>query len=112
MKYENINIRTNVTEADKQNVREILESSKFFHDFEVDVAVELVQEYLDNGPDSGYIFLFAEVDGKTVGYSCFGFISITKRNYDLYWIGVHEDYRGYGLGKIMMKEIETDFAFN
>ena len=106
MKYENINIRTNVTEADKQNVREILESSKFFHDFEVDVAVELVQEYLDNGSDSGYIFLFAEVDGKTVGYSCFGFISITKRNYDLYWIGVHEDYRGYGLGKIMMKEIE------
>ena len=99
-----ITFRKQVTPADVDNVKEILKTTGFFHDFEIDVAVELVQEYLDKGDESGYIFLFTEVDGKTVGYACFGFISITKRNYDLYWIGVHEDYRRYGLGKIMMKQ--------
>ena len=56
----NITIRTSVSPADKNNVREILESSHFFHDFEIDVAIELVQEYLDNGKKSGYFFVFAD----------------------------------------------------
>jgi ribosomal protein S18 acetylase RimI-like enzyme len=106
MNIENIRIRTKVIEEDLNNVREILESSKFFYEFEIDVAVELVQEYLDYGAESGYLFLFVEVDGRTLGYACFGHISVTKRSYDLYWIGVHEDCRGLGLGKILMKETE------
>jgi len=102
----NINIRTSVIAADKNNVREILESSHFFHDFEIDVAIELVQEYLDYGKESGYYFLFAEVEGKTMGYSCFGKIPCTVSSFDLYWIGVVQSQRGNGLGKILMAETE------
>ncbi len=106
MNIENIKFRTKVVEEDKNNVREILGSTGFFYDFEIDVAVELVQEYLEYGIESDYIFLFAEIDGKTVGYSCFGLIPVTKHSYDLYWIGVHNDFRGLGLGKILMSETE------
>ena len=104
MNNENIKCRTKVIEEDKNNVREILGSTGFFYDFELEVAAELVQEYLEYGVESEYYFLFAEIDGKTVGYTCFGPIACTKHSFDLYWIGVHNDKRGLGLGKILMKE--------
>jgi len=98
--------RTSVTEADGQHVRDILISSGFFYDFEIDVAEDLVKEYLKSGEDSGYHFIFADVEGKTVGYTCFGDIPCTKSSYDIYWIGVHENQRGKGIGGLLLREAE------
>ena len=106
MNIDNLKFRTNVIPEDIDNIREILHSSGFFYDFEIDVAIELAQEYLDYGTESDYYFVFAEIDGRTVGYTCFGPIACTKRSYDLYWIAVHNDTRGSGLGKILMRESE------
>ena len=106
MNIDNLKFRTNVIQEDIDNIREILHSSGFFYDFEIDVAIELAQEYLDYGTESDYYFVFAEIDGRTVGYTCFGPIACTKRSYDLYWIAVHNDTRGSGLGKILMRESE------
>jgi GNAT superfamily N-acetyltransferase len=98
--------RKTVTEKDKQNVRDILESSGFFYDFEIDVAVELVEEFLELGPDSEYYFVFADIDGKTIGYTCFGNIPCTMNSFDIYWIGVHESLRGKGTGALLIAETE------
>jgi ribosomal protein S18 acetylase RimI-like enzyme len=106
MDINKITFRTKVIEDDIENIRDILHSSGFFYDFEIDVALELAQEYLEYGPESDYYFLFAEIEGRTVGYTCFGPIACTKHSFDLYWIGVHEDTRGSGLGKTLMKESE------
>ena len=106
MNIENITLRTTVLEEDKENIRNILESSGFFYDFEIDVAIELADEFLKHGVESEYYFLFAEVDGKTLGYTCFGPIACTMHSFDLYWIGVHGDARGSGIGKILMNETE------
>jgi len=106
MKFEDISFRTSVCEEDKDSIREILQSGGFFYDFEIDVAVELAEEYLQDGESCGYYFLFADINGKTVGYTCFGPIACTKYSYDLYWIAVHDNTRGTGLGKIMMRETE------
>ncbi len=106
MNIENIKLRTSVLADDKENIRQILNSSGFFYDFEIDVAVELAEEYLEYGKESDYYFLFAEIDGRTLGYTCFGPIACTKRSFDLYWIAVHNDTRGSGLGKILMRESE------
>jgi ribosomal protein S18 acetylase RimI-like enzyme len=106
MNIENIKLRTSVLAGDKENIRQILHSSGFFYDFEIDVAVELAEEYLEYGTESDYYFLFAEIDGRTLGYTCFGPIACTKRSFDLYWIAVHNDARGSGLGKILMRESE------
>jgi ribosomal protein S18 acetylase RimI-like enzyme len=59
---------------------------------------------LHKGPKSGYHFVFAEVDGITAGYSCYGHISTTKSSHDLYWIVAHNDFRGKGIGKKLMDE--------
>ena len=67
-----ITLRYDVQEQDLATVRAIVESTGFFYPAEVDVAVELVEERLRKGEASGYFFAFAEIDGRTVGYSCYG----------------------------------------
>ena len=95
-------IRNEVKPGDLDRVKEIVNSTSFFHDYEIDVAVELVQENLAKGNESGYHFLFAELEGKTVAYSCFGLIPCTESSFDLYWIVVHNNYRGLGIGKKLL----------
>jgi len=72
--------------------------------------VELVDERLEKGEKSGYFFLFAERDGRVIGYCCYGPIACTEGSYDLYWIAVHDDCRGQGIGKVLMKKCEELIA--
>ena len=87
-------------------VREIVVSSGFFSEAEIEVAVELVQERLNKGVESGYFFLFAERDQKLAGYSCFGPIPCTVESYDIYWIAVQQELRRSGLGVKILKNAE------
>jgi GNAT superfamily N-acetyltransferase len=99
-----LKFRTDPLKKDIARIREIVESSGFFYDFETDVAVELVEERLTEGASSGYHFVFAEADGVTVAYSCFGHVEMTKSCFDLYWIATHHDFRGKGIGKQLLAE--------
>jgi GNAT superfamily N-acetyltransferase len=101
-----VKIRETVEPTDREAVRRITSSSRFFSEPEIDVAVELVEERLRKGPVSGYHFIFAEQDGKTVGYSCFGPIACTLSSYDLYWIAVEEETRGRRLGSLVLQKSE------
>ena len=79
----NITFRTIPEKRDIQRVMEIVESTKFFYDHEVEIAAELVAERLSQGESTGYYFVFAEVDGVTAAYSCYGHIEMTKSCFDL-----------------------------
>jgi ribosomal protein S18 acetylase RimI-like enzyme len=96
--------------TDMETVREIVVSSGFFSDAEIEVAVELVQERLNKGLSSGYYFLFAERGGKVIGYSCFGPIPCTAESYDIYWIAVREDLRRSGLGARILNRVEQKIS--
>jgi len=96
--------RTIPEERDIERVREIVDSTKFFYDHEVVIAAELVEERMELGESTGYYFVFAEVDGVTVAYSCFGPITMSQTSFDLYWIVTHNDYRGKGIGKKLLDE--------
>ena len=111
LNLDTITYRDTVESADRDNVREIIESSGFFFPEEVETAVELVEERLTKGIRSGYYFLFAEQAKKRViGYTCFGPIACTKASYDLFWIAVHNDFRGSGLGKKLLAASEQAIA--
>jgi GNAT superfamily N-acetyltransferase len=105
-----ITFRTTPKDSDIKAVRDIIVSTKFFYDHEVEIAVELVEERLKEGESSGYYFVFAEQDGTTVAYSCFGSDIMSKTCWDLYWIATHNDYRGKGIGKKLLKETEKEAA--
>jgi GNAT superfamily N-acetyltransferase len=110
MSITSVRFRTTVTEKDLAAVRQIAESTGFFYAEEVDTAVELVEDRLSKGPRCGYHFLFAEQDGRTVGYTSFGPIACTKESYDLYWIAVAGNYRGKGLGSQLLEQTEEAIA--
>jgi ribosomal protein S18 acetylase RimI-like enzyme len=105
-----VGFRTTVTEADIEVVRRITDSTGFFYPEEVDVAVELVEDRVAKGMKCGYHFLFAEADGRAVGYTTFGPIACTRESWDLYWIVVAGDYRGKGLGTALLEKTETSIA--
>lgn len=105
-KSELLSFRENVLPGDAAAVRAIVDSTGFFYGHEIDVAVELVDERLQKGLNSGYLFLFAERGGRMVGYSCYGEIACTAGSYDLYWIAVHNECRGQGIGRILLKKNE------
>jgi len=106
MKNNNVTYRSDVKASDIEAVGEIVRSSNFFNTEEIEVAMGLVEETVDTGKASGYEFIFAEIDGKVIGYTCYGRIPCTKHSFDLYWIATHQDYRGLGIGKELMDRTE------
>jgi len=102
----NFHFRWEPLPEDCVSVREILTSNGIFYPYEIDVAIELIEDWLECGIESGYHFIFAESDGETVGYICYGPIYMTDNRFDLYWIAVREDLRGKGLGHLLLEETE------
>ncbi|MBK5208140.1 MAG: GNAT family N-acetyltransferase [Flavobacteriaceae bacterium] len=101
--------RKQLKESDILAVKEILNSTGFFYDFEVEIAAELAQENFAKGEElSGYIFIIVEKDRKPVAFACYGKTPCTADSFDLYWIAVHQNQKGSGIGKILMKMIEED----
>ena len=101
----NITFRSTVSYFDEKIIEEIIRSTNFFYDIEIPVAVGLVEAVVRD--DENYKFIFVEIDGKTVAYACYGTIDGTIGGYDLYWIATHNDYRGQGIGKMLLEEINN-----
>lgn len=107
-----LTLRETVLREDIVRVREIVSSTRFFYDHEIDVACELVEETLAKGPIEGYRFLFADApdasgSARTIGYTCYGQTPCTEGTFDLYWIAVHDDFRACGLGRFLQRETEA-----
>lgn len=99
--------RDRVVVADRKTVHAIVESTGFFTPEEIEVAVELVDAGLSGESISDYLFLFCEdFSGKVLGYTCYGRIPCTHGSFDLYWIAVHKDHQGLGIGMGLLKRTE------
>ena len=102
--------RREIKISDMVAIEKIVRSSGFFNAAEIDLALELAAEKLEQGNNSSYEFLIGEsFNTNTVAaYTCFGLIPATAGSYDLYWIAVDEQFRAKGLGKdILMKTEEV-----
>ncbi len=106
MELTNISYRNSVIKSDSETVRNIVASTNFFNPEEIGIAVELVDEFLLKGQESGYQFIFMESNNSVLGYACYGKIPGTVSSYALYWIAVHDDFRNRSLGKVLLKETE------
>lgn len=102
-----VTIRTSLVPEDVAAVREVTASTGYFHEHEIPVAVELAEERLAKGAASGYEFVFAEQDGRVVGYTSFGPIPCTRGSFDWYWLAVRPEYQGAGLGQRLLQEVEA-----
>ncbi len=101
-----VTLREDVQPEDPERIRRLVTITGFFTPGEIEVAVELALEYLAKGEASGYHFIMAQHYGRLAGYSCYGRIPCTQSSFDLYWIAVHPDFQGRGLGRRLLKETE------
>lgn len=101
-----VTFRETVVSSDPDAVREIVESTGFFSVEEVDVAVDLAYAGLEEGGASGYHFMFCEDGRNILGYTCFGPVICTDGSFDLYWIAVHRDRQGRGIGRELLARTE------
>ena len=105
-----LSYREEVKPVDPESIRGMVASTGFFKPDEIQVAAELAEERLSKGLPSGYYFLFADLQERAIGYTCFGPIACTGASYDLFWIAVHNEFRGLGLGKELLKRSEESIA--
>ncbi|RJP37158.1 MAG: N-acetyltransferase [Phycisphaerales bacterium] len=93
--------------TDVHALEALLTATGMFAPHEVEVALELVHDFLSRGELSGYWFTVAEDDaGRVVGYTAIGPIPCTVASYDIYWIAVQPDCQGCGIGRRLMEEAE------
>ncbi len=102
--------RQEVYPRDLEAVGRQVRATGFFSEEEALIAVELVEERLSRGEESGYFFLFAEEQQRLLGYACFGPIPGSVHSYDLYWIVVDPEVQGRGIGKKLLAESERLMA--
>jgi ribosomal protein S18 acetylase RimI-like enzyme len=105
-----IALRTKARAADRSAFKKILLSSNLFYPYEIDVAMDLLDDQIKWKGESLYIFLFADRGKEAIGYVCYGPIVTTDNRYDLYWIGVRKDMQGRGIGSLLLSEAERRIA--
>lgn len=96
---------------DRSSIEDMVVSSGKFNDVEIATALELVEEALEEGEESGYIFAVLETgsaDTAVRGYACYGPVPLAEGVYDLYWIVVHPASQGTGLGRHLIHFVERD----
>jgi ribosomal protein S18 acetylase RimI-like enzyme len=98
-----IEFRTQLIPEDSQAIGDLLESTGFFHSYEIDVAKELSDINLEKGTEaSGYYFIVAHELEQMLGYCCYGPNPCTESSYDLYWIAVDKNQMKRGIGRKLM----------
>lgn len=101
-----IQFRYEACHADRDSIRQMVESTGVFSPVEIEVAVELVDDRLRRDEQSDYHFVFAEENGRTIGYTCYGPIALTVASYDLYWIAVDKSQHGRKIGQQLLLRTE------
>jgi GNAT superfamily N-acetyltransferase len=100
-------IRSDLRAGDRPLLEAMLRATGFFGAAEIEVALELVDERLAQGESSHYRFLVLEDAGQVQGYACWGPIPGTVASADLYWIAVHPEGQGKGLGRALLDASEA-----
>jgi ribosomal protein S18 acetylase RimI-like enzyme len=95
---------------DKPRITEILRGTPEFKPFEVTVAEELIDCYLEDTLNSGYHILVAHVDSTVAGYICYGPAPLTEGTWDIYWVAVAREKQGQGIGGALMKSAEKEIV--
>lgn len=98
--------RNTLRKGDLQELTTVMESTGLFYDFEIRVALEVLEASLELGEASGYCCLVAEQDNQCVGYAVFGPTPCTRSGWDIYWMAVSKGLQGKGLGSEMMTRVE------
>jgi D-alanine-D-alanine ligase len=95
---------------DRQIVLSFLAETGFFRPDEIEIAREVLDAALDEGPAGHYQSFVASVNQEVVGWMCFGPTPCTIGSFDMYWIGVATPWQGRGIGRALTVFAEKAIA--
>ena len=94
--------------ADGADIAALARAIRLFSAEDVAVVDELWQAFLEKGAEaSGYHWLAARADGEMAGFAVFGPRALTRSAFDLFWIGVSDRMQGQGIGRALLREVDT-----
>jgi len=108
--HEHLTFRDELSRSDVEHIKNIVERAGVFSPAEVDIAIELAEARLDKGDASGYFFVLAELERRTIGFTCYGPIPATDQRYEIYWIVADKNEQQTGLGGALLREAEKRIA--
>ncbi len=99
---------------DRAPLVSLLRRIDVFNPEEVEVAIELIDEAIEDRPENDYEAVVAvdltQPEEAPLGYACFGPTPMTDRTYDLYWVAVDPAQQGKGLGAGLVRAVEALIA--
>jgi ribosomal protein S18 acetylase RimI-like enzyme len=104
-----LTISKGISAGDRNAIEDILRSTGFFYEFEIDVALELADETIENGEEkSGYFWMKIIDNDGFIAFAMYGKNEFSTHSWELYWIAVHNNSRNKKLGSKLMKAVEED----
>jgi GNAT superfamily N-acetyltransferase len=93
---------------DADEILRIAADQPLFTQEESDTVGELLQDYFELPDHNGYSFLTAMLDGRVVGFACYGPTPLTEGTFDLYWICVDRSFSRRGIGRELIEQVVDD----
>jgi ribosomal protein S18 acetylase RimI-like enzyme len=94
--------------SDRPAIHRLLGETGLFRPGEIDVALEVLDVYLDDPGQDDYLIRSAVLDRMVAGYVCFGINSMTEGTVELYWIAVAPSVQGRGIGSALLSCAEDE----
>ncbi len=102
-------IEIGATRADEvEQIVSITRETQVFDAEEIAAVQELVDDYTARGDASIYRFLSYRLNGRAVGYTCYGKRSLTDSTFDLYWICSAPSVQRKGVGDALLQRTERE----
>ena len=93
---------------DRDPIERLLRSDGTFHEDELTVALELVDDALKR-PDVDYrVIVAVDEDERVLGYVCYGPTPMTQSTWDLYWVATDRLARGRGVATRLVSSMEAE----
>jgi len=92
--------------SDVDGILAFMKETGFFHEGEIEVAREVLEEAIAKGPEGHYQSFTLLDGGQPVGWICCGHTPCTKGTFDIYWIGVSPKCQGRGFGRVLLEHVE------
>lgn len=91
----------------RDRVREIVQATAAFRTSEVEVALEVFEAAFRPGQADYHLVGAFGADGSLLGYACYGPTPGAVDTWDLYWIVVHPEAHGRGVGRCLWEHVEA-----
>ncbi len=96
-----------LTSTDTDRILALTRATGVFRDEEMEIAAEVFGDAVSAaGGPRPYYALGAEVDGRLVGWICWGQTPCTDGTWDLYWLAVDPTAHGLGVGTALVEGME------